>query len=226
MAGNTGRTFTPEEIQAITTYVSKFTAGTHYNHHGECKLWARATQNRGYGTAAIPLPDKTAQITAHRAAWIAHNQENIPADKTIDHRCHNKTCINVKHMKIVSRADNNRESNSIVMELMARTHCLRGHEFTANNTVPGSKTRSCLACAHARKARFEARTEGKDFTEEALTSLADAFYRHFTQGETYPLFRKHPEAWENITYQPKIQQLAAGHYQDLSRQKQIPVKTT
>lgn len=226
MAGRTGRAFSPEEIQAITAYVNEFTEGKHYVTKDSCHLWIRATQSRGYGTASIRFEGGNAQVTTHRAAWIAKHKTNIPTDKTIDHLCRNKTCINVDHMEIVSRADNNINSNSVVMRLKAQTRCSRGHDYAPNNLVQGSRTRSCLACSRAIKAQSEARSRGKQFSEQALTELSHAFYRHITQGHHYPLFRRHPEAWENVTYQPKIRHLEEDQFYELkTSEKQAVAKT-
>jgi hypothetical protein len=74
---------------------------------GDCVLWLGACNNRGYGTVGVGNK-KTALV--HRVVYQA-TVGDIPADLTIDHLCRNKTCVNVEHMDVVTRAENSRRAH-------------------------------------------------------------------------------------------------------------------
>lgn len=89
-------------------------------------------------------------VYAHRWAW---EQENgpVPEGLEIGHRCHNPKCWRRDHLEAVTHAENMRQRSE------RQTHCLRGHEFTAENTgrYGNDNRRRCKACArgyyHGRK---------------------------------------------------------------------------
>lgn len=68
---------------------------------GECLIWTGSKIKYGYGN--IRSGGRT--VLAHR--W-AYEQEhgNIPEGKVIDHRCHNKSCVEVSHLRVVSQQQN------------------------------------------------------------------------------------------------------------------------
>lgn len=74
--------------------------------HGECLLWTRGRNGKGYGSIGIGNK-KTALV--HRVVYEAQVGP-IPGDLTIDHTCLNKLCQNVNHMEIVTRAENSRRA--------------------------------------------------------------------------------------------------------------------
>ncbi len=60
----------------------------------------------------------------------------------LDHLCRNRRCINVAHLEPVTRKQN-MERTPIALA----THCLNGHEFTAETTyVKSNGCRSCRVC--------------------------------------------------------------------------------
>jgi hypothetical protein len=64
----------------------------------------------------------------HRVAWEAEHGP-IPEGLTIDHLCRNRRCVNVAHLRLLSNVENARMNGN-----WAKTHCVRGHEFTEDNT--------------------------------------------------------------------------------------------
>lgn len=68
-----------------------------------CILWNRATDSSGYGE----FRKNGQNYKAHRAAWV-EAQGEIPDGYVIDHLCHTKACINVKHLRCVTQMVNMR----------------------------------------------------------------------------------------------------------------------
>ena len=108
-----------------------------------CWIWGGALNPvNGYGQ--IPV-NRRAQVV-HRVAYEAFVGP-IPDGLEIDHVCHSqdegcpgglgcphRPCCNPDHLEAVTKLENNRRSKSPTARNAAKTHCSRGHEFTAENT--------------------------------------------------------------------------------------------
>ena len=67
-----------------------------------CLIWTGALDRDGYGLTYVGAP-----WAAHRLAWLlAHGP--IADGLVIDHLCHNRTCIEPDHLRVVTREQNNR----------------------------------------------------------------------------------------------------------------------
>lgn len=102
-----------------------------------CWNWSGTINTYGYGVLKI------AGVTfgAHRVSFtLAHGA--IPDGLQIDHMCKNTACVNPYHLRAVTQAENNPN--------VAKTHCPRGHEYTADNlrlrTRSGRTGRECREC--------------------------------------------------------------------------------
>lgn len=87
-------------IQHYRTAEESFSARTQWD--GECLVWTGYKNDGGYGI----MKANGSIIRAHRYAWERRHGE-IPDDMEIDHICHNRACVNVKHLRIASPQQNN-----------------------------------------------------------------------------------------------------------------------
>lgn len=122
-----------------------------------CWLWTGAVANSGYGR--IGISKQTFQV--HRVAY-EQLVGPIPPGQHIDHTCRERLCVNPAHLEPVTQAENNRRAGS--HRRSTTPTCLRGHEFTPENTVwtgPGKAQRNCRICrnAGARALRRERRPD-------------------------------------------------------------------
>jgi hypothetical protein len=74
----------------------------------ECWIWTAAICD-GYGR----FRTGGRQYLAHRLAYELGTGEQIPADLTIDHRCHFRSCCNPRHLRIATYKQNNENKSSL-----------------------------------------------------------------------------------------------------------------
>lgn len=68
-----------------------------------CIIWPFGCQSAGYGMVAV----EGRQYTAHRWVLVLHTGQN-PLDKDAAHGpCHNRLCVNPKHLSWKTRSENN-----------------------------------------------------------------------------------------------------------------------
>ena len=70
---------------------------------GECLLWTGATMTSGYGTLRVD----GRMEGAHRFAWTRENGP-IPEGLVVDHVCHERRCVEVSHLRLVTQTQNKR----------------------------------------------------------------------------------------------------------------------
>lgn len=120
---------------------AKVTLGT----KDECWLWTGCIQTRGYGQFR---GYQSKHIPAHRFAYEALVGE-IPEGLVIDHLCRVRRCVNPAHMEIVTQRENILRGDGVAAHHARKTHCIRGHEFTPENTIRHPHGRNCRACRSA-----------------------------------------------------------------------------
>lgn len=134
----------------------------------ECWPWL-GNLNIGYGRLVV---DRVTYLT-HRLSYEL-TFGKIPVGLQIDHVCHNastdcpgglcshRRCCNPSHLRAVSIAENVLAGVGTSARNARKTHCLRGHPFTDDNTyVPpgGPNARMCRLCMRNRYLRGIGRRE-------------------------------------------------------------------
>jgi hypothetical protein len=104
-----------------------------------CWYWVNYVAETGYGRLNI----KNTVVYAHRWVW-EQLQGPIPDGLEIDHLCRVRRCVNPDHLEPVTPQVNMLRSTARGGE----THCVRGHEFTEENTYRDKRTgwRKCRHC--------------------------------------------------------------------------------
>lgn len=119
---------------------------------GSCVTWTGCLNADGYGLFRYHGTKR-----AHRVAYLLTTGE-IPEGLELDHLCRNRACVNPDHLEPVTGAVNQLRSPLSPAGTNARkTHCVRGHEFNAENTHVTRGERVCRTCWSARRAKAKSR---------------------------------------------------------------------
>jgi hypothetical protein len=114
----------------------------------ECWLWQGSLTN-GYGVFC--LNGKT--MTAHRAAYLLFVDHLLPPYLDVHHRCDvYRSCVNWHHLQPATRQYHlaDLSPTNRAYQNKRKTHCLRGHEYTAENTGHHKNGgRFCKTCRRA-----------------------------------------------------------------------------
>lgn len=128
-------------------------------HDTPCRLSTLLRLQNGYAQVRLtggPM------VYTHRLVWQHHYGE-IPSGMTIDHLCHpgdgschggptcpHRGCLEIEHLALATPGENTLRGLSPWAVNARKTHCIRGHEFTPENTTTNRGWRYCLACAKLR----------------------------------------------------------------------------
>lgn len=119
--------------------VSRFTMGD------GCWEWTGARNYKGYGHFTFREAGRKTGRSGHRLVW-EHFVAPLTPGMELDHLCKNRGCVRPSHLEEVTPTENKRRSSAYDAK-RAQTHCLRGHEFTAENTyIRKNGTRCCREC--------------------------------------------------------------------------------
>lgn len=106
-----------------------------------CWVYLGCLSYKGY--ARVSFEGKQHQL--HRLMYkyyFGYIQSNL----TIDHLCRNRACCNPIHLEQVSMTENVLRGNGPTAINKRKTHCMRGHEFTPENTTKNGNGRKCKQC--------------------------------------------------------------------------------
>jgi hypothetical protein len=112
----------------------------------DCWIWTAGVTSNGYGRIRVGGAD----LRAHRHAYEVFVGP-IPDGLVIDHLCRTPLCVNPSHLEPVTVRENTLRGVGRTARNAAKTHCLRGHEFTPENTYWYRGGRHCMECRRARK---------------------------------------------------------------------------
>lgn len=112
-----------------------------------CWEWTGAIAANGYARKTI----RGRSQSAHKISWQLANGP-VPKGLCIDHLCRNRRCVNPAHLEAVSQGENLKRGDTQAAKNSTKTHCLRGHEFTPENTYLHDGKRNCKACMRIREA--------------------------------------------------------------------------
>lgn len=121
-----------------------------------CRIFT-GTKWDGYGHIKVETDGRRVNVSAHRITYV-HYMGPIPEGLELDHLCRQRDCCEVTHLEAVTHLENVRRGESPSARHARKTHCIRGHEFTPENTamerVSGRRPyRRCKTCTREKYAR-------------------------------------------------------------------------
>ena len=118
----------------------------------DCWEWTSAKIKAGYGEFHY----QGKPVYAHRFAYELLKGK-IPKGFHIDHLCRNTICVNPEHMEPVTCKENLRRGEHVNQNTF-KTHCIHGHEFTAENTYyhlrKSGTRRYCKTCIRINSRKY------------------------------------------------------------------------
>jgi hypothetical protein len=134
---------------------------------GPCWIWTGAKGRSGYGSYNPGLLESEGSSPAYRLAYKLLVGP-IPKGLTIDHLCRVHACVKAianeqgpAHLEAVTMRVNILRGEGTAAVNAAKTHCIRGHPFDAENTYFYGKNRQhrrCRACKRETWRAWHART--------------------------------------------------------------------
>jgi len=83
---------------------------------------------------------------AHRVSY-EHWSGSLAVGLVVHHECENVSCVNPQHLSAMTQRENILKGRSFQAQNAKKTHCKRGHEFSAENVrLERDGSRTCRAC--------------------------------------------------------------------------------
>lgn len=114
-----------------------------------CWNWQGSVLLTGYGC----IRDGRKSLYTHRVAYELAYGQAIPAGMHTDHLCRNRRCCNPAHLEVVTPRENAlRGAGPVTGNHQGLwSHCKRGHQFSAGNTIINQGRRGCRICRNTGK---------------------------------------------------------------------------
>lgn len=131
---------------------------------GSCRIFRGCKRANVYGTVSF----HGKKMLVHRYVW-ERDVGPIPQGMVMDHRCMVPACINIDHLRVVTRAVNNAENTT---GSSSKTHCPQGHPYDDVNTARSKHGRICREChrVRSRKRHHQLKTEAAKHDEPKPTN--------------------------------------------------------
>jgi hypothetical protein len=131
---------------AVLTLQRRFWSKVHLSSH--CWEWTAARQLNGYGRFRLPDRHVGAHVMAYELSFGP-----VPDGLEVHHTCENRLCVRPTHLRATTHRDNLLASATLAGVNARKTHCIRNHEFTPENTLVDAKRgkRSCRTCRNQRR---------------------------------------------------------------------------
>lgn len=100
---------------------------------GECLVSRYSTASHGYAQVGWREDGKSHMRLVHRLAW-EHANGPIPDGMTVDHLCHNRRCLRIDHLRLLTNLDNARR-NRPGRDFPVGLFCHRGHPEEARIAI-------------------------------------------------------------------------------------------
>jgi hypothetical protein len=129
------------------------------NDESGCWIWKGKRDRDGYGQMRLYPPYLGRTMQVHRYVY-EQLKGPIPEGLVTDHLCRVTSCCNPEHLEIVTRRINTLRGDTLNAMNAAKTRCVNGHEFTAENTYSDGRRRACKTCRRAIDRRRYAKKVG------------------------------------------------------------------
>lgn len=119
-----------------------------------CWLWLGCLDKDGYGWFSGGVSRR-----AHRTSYEVLVGP-IPPGLVPDHVCRVRSCVNPRHLELVTRRTNTLRGVTRAATNASKTHCSAGHEYSEANTYVERSCngkRHCRRCWSAASLRYKAR---------------------------------------------------------------------
>jgi hypothetical protein len=125
---------------------------------GPCWLWIGPTTTAPHGSYGELLSKvgRRRKLRAHRFSYELAKGP-MPKGLVTDHLCRVTLCVNPDHLEAVTDKENVLRGHRITAINANKTHCVRGHRYTQENTyliatkTPGLCHRKCKLCVRIAK---------------------------------------------------------------------------